>query len=404
MKSGYRWRICALLFFATTINYIDRQVLGVLAPYLQSIIGWNEIQYGYIVTSFQAAYAVGLLVAGGVIDRLGTRIGYAISISIWSLAAMSHALVQSVIGFAAARFALGLGEAGNFPAAIKTVAEWFPRKERALATGIFNSGSNVGAVVAPLVVPWITLRLGWHWAFLFTGFLSAAWLIAWLTIYRSGLAPVQDDEAESASRISWAHLIAYRQTWAFLLGKFITDPVWWFLIFWLPKFLNSEHGLTLTDIGPPLVVIYLMADCGSIAGGWIASAFLKRGWSANRARKSAMLICASSVVPVVFAARARNLWVAVALIGLAAASHQGWSANLYTLVSDTFPRRAVASVVGIGGFGGAVAGMLVATFTGFLLQFTGSYVPLFVMASSAYLLALLVIHILVPKLEPAGIA
>jgi ACS family hexuronate transporter-like MFS transporter len=225
MKSAYRWRICALLFFVTTINYIDRQVLGVLAPYLQSIIGWNEIEYGYIVTSFQAAYAIGLLVAGGVIDRLGTRIGYAIAISIWSLAAMSHALVQSVIGFAIARFALGLGEAGNFPAAIKTVAEWFPRKERALATGIFNSGSNVGAIAAPLVVPWITLRLGWRWAFLFTGFLSAAWLIAWLTIYRRGLTPVQDDEAESTSKISWARLLAYRQTWAFLLGKFITDPV-----------------------------------------------------------------------------------------------------------------------------------------------------------------------------------
>ena len=321
MKSGYRWRICALLFFATTINYVDRQVLGVLAPYLQSIIGWNEIEYSYIVASFQAAYAVGLLVAGGVIDRLGTRIGYAIAISIWSLAAMSHALVQSVIGFAVARFALGLGEAGNFPAAIKTVAEWFPRKERALATGIFNSGSNVGAIVAPLVVPWITLRLGWHWAFLFTGFLSATWLIAWLTIYRRGFAPVRGDEAESTSKISWAHLLGYRQTWAFVLGKFITDPVWWFLIFWLPKFLNSEHGLTLSDIGPPLIAIYLMADCGSIAGGWIASAFLKRGWTADRARKSAMLICACSVAPVVFAAKARNLWIAVALIaGLRGAS------------------------------------------------------------------------------------
>ena len=400
----YRWRICALLFFATTINYIDRQVLGVLAPYLQPIIGWNEIQYGYIVTSFQAAYAIGLLIVGGVIDRLGARIGYAIAISIWSLAAVGHALVQSVMGFVVARFALGLGESANFPAAIKTVAEWFPRKERALATGIFNSGSNVGAIVAPLAVPWITLRLGWHWAFVFTGFFSAAWLIAWLAIYRPGMAPVQSDVEESAIRIPWAHLLVYRQTWAFLLGKFITDPVWWFLIFRLPKFMNSEHGLTLTDLGPPLVAIYLMADCGSIAGGWIASVFLKRGWSANRARKSAMLICASAVVPVMFAAEARNLWVAVALIGLAAASHQGWSANLYTLVSDTFPQRAVASVVGIGGFGGAVSGMLVATFTGFLLQFTGSYVPLFVMAGSAYLLALAVIHTLIPKLEPADIA
>jgi len=375
----------------------------VLAPYLQPIIVWNEIQYGYIVTSFQAAYAVGLLIAGGVIDRLGTRIGYAIAISIWSLAAMSHALVRTVIGFAIARFALGLGEAGNFPAAIKTVAEWFPRKERALATGIFNSGSNVGAIVAPLAVPWITLRLGWQWAFVFTGFLSAAWLIAWLAIYRPALAPIQNDTEESASRISWAHLLAHRQTWAFLLGKFITDPVWWFLIFWLPKFLNSEHGLTLTDIGPPLVAIYLMADCGSIAGGWIASSFLRRGWSPNRARKFAMLICASLVVPIVFAAKARSLWAAVALIGLAAASHQGWSANLFTLVSDMFPQHAVGSVVGIGGFGGAVSGMLIATFTGFLLQFTGSYVPLFVMAGSAYLLALLVIHLLVPRLEPADV-
>ena len=403
VKSAYRWRICALLFFATTINYVDRQVLGVLAPYLQSIIGWNEIQYGYIVTSFQAAYAVGLLVAGGVIDRLGTRIGYAISIAIWSLAAMSHALVQTVVGFAIARFALGLGEAGNFPAAIKTVAEWFPRKERALATGIFNSGSNVGAIVAPLAVPWITLRLGWHWAFLFTGFLSATWLIAWLKIYRPGSTPIQDDEAESASKIPWAHLLGYRQTWAFLLGKFITDPVLWFMIFWLPKFLNSEYGLTLTDLGPPLVAIYVMADLGSISGGWISSLFLKRGWSANRARKSAMLICACLVVPILFAAQARNLWVAVGLIGMAAAAHQGWSVNLFTMVSDTFPRLAVGSVVGIGGFGGAVAGMLIATFTGFLLQFTGSYVPLFAMASSAYLLALLAIHILVPKLEPADI-
>jgi len=401
VKSAYRWRICALLFFATTINYVDRQVLGVLAPYLQSIIGWNEIQYGYIVTSFQAAYAIGLLVAGGVIDRLGTRIGYAISIAIWSLAAMSHALVHSVLGFAVARFALGLGEAGNFPAAIKTVAEWFPRRERALATGIFNSGSNVGAIVAPLVVPWITLRFGWRWAFVFTGFLSAVWLISWLTIYRP--APVPLDAEEVPSRIPWASLLRHRQTWAFLAGKFITDPVLWFMIFWLPKFLNSEYGLTLTGLGPPLVAIYLMADVGSIAGGWISSIFLKRGWSTNRARKSAMLICAAMVVPILFAAKARNLWVAVAVIGLAAASHQGFSVNLYTLVSDTFPQRAVGSVVGIGGFGGAVSGMLVATVTGFLLQFTGSYVPLFVMASSAYLLALLVIHMLVPKLEPADV-
>ena len=410
---SFRWRICALLFFATTINYVDRQVLGVLAPYLQPIIGWNEIQYGYIVSSFQAAYAVGLLAMGGVIDRLGARLGYAIAIAIWSLASMSHALVRSAVGFAIARFALGLGESGNFPAAVKAVAEWFPRKERALATGIFNSGTNVGAIVAPLAVPWIAVRLGWQWAFLFTGFFSAAWLIAWLAIYRrprehpgvsaAELAYIQSEPEEPSTRVAWAPLLRYRQTWAFLAGKFITDPVWWFLSFWLPKFLNSEHGLSLTDLGPPLVAIYLMADCGSIGGGWMASAFLRRGWSANRARKSAMLICAAAVVPVAFAANARSLWTAVALVGLAAAAHQGWSVNLYTLVSDTFPRRAVASVVGIGGFGGAVSGMLVSTFTGFLLQFTGSYVPIFVMASLAYLLALLAIHVLVPRLEPAEV-
>jgi len=397
----YRWRICALLFFATTINYIDRQVLGVLAPYLQPIIGWDEIQYGYIVAAFQAAYALGLLAVGGVIDRLGTRIGYALAISIWSLAAMSHAMVHSVLGFATARFILGLGEAGNFPSAIKTVAEWFPRRERALATGIFNSGSNIGAIVAPLAVPWITVRLGWQWAFVFTGFFSAAWLIAWLTIYRPALRTESDIE-ESSVKIPWASLLIHRQTWAFAAGKFITDPVWWFMIFWLPKFLNTEHGLTLTELGPPLVAIYVMADVGSIAGGWIASAFLKRGWSANRARKTAMLVCACCVIPIMFAAKARSLWTAVALIGLAAAAHQGWSANLFTLVSDMFPPRAVASVVGIGGFGGAVSGMLIATFTGFLLQYTGSYVPVFVMAGSAYLLALLVIQLLIPKLEPAS--
>jgi ACS family hexuronate transporter-like MFS transporter len=409
----YRWRICALLFFATTINYVDRQVLGVLAPDLQRIIGWNELQYSYIVTAFQAAYAIGLLIAGGFIDRVGTRIGYAVAIAIWSLAAMSHALVQSVLGFAFVRFLLGLGESGNFPAAIKTVAEWFPRRERALATGIFNSGSNVGAIVAPLAVPWIALHLGWQWAFLFTGTFSALWLVAWLTTYRPPrhhsklrapeLAHIQSDADEPATKIPWSRLLPHRQTWAFLVAKFMTDPVWWFFLYWLPKFLNTEHGLTLTNLGPPLVAIYVMADVGSIAGGWLPAMFLRRGWSVNRARKSAMLLCALTVVPIMFAAKAQNLWVAVGLIGLAAASHQGWSANVFTLASDMFPRRAVASVVGIGGFGGAVGGMLISTFTGFVLQFTGSYVPVFAMSGSAYLIALLAVHLLVPDLRPASV-
>jgi ACS family hexuronate transporter-like MFS transporter len=409
----YRWRICALLFFATTINYMDRQVLGVLAPYLQNVIGWNEIQYGYIVTSFQAAYALGLLGMGGFIDRVGTRLGYAAAITVWSLAAMSHSLVNSALGFGAARFLLGLGESGNFPAAIKTVAEWFPRKERSFATGIFNSGSNVGAIVAPLTVPWIAVHLGWRWAFLFTGLFSATWLVVWMRMYRrpeqhpkvkpAELAYIRSDAAEPVVKVPWSSLLQHRQTWAFLIAKFLTDPIWWFFLFWLPKFFNTQHGLTLTDLGPPLVVIYVMADGGSIGGGWLASLFMKMGWSPSRARKTAMLCCACCVVPVVAAASVQSLWGAVALVSLAAAAHQGWSANLFTLSSDMFPRHAVASVVGIGGFGGAVGGMLIATFTGFLLQFTGSYVPVFIMAGSAYLIALAVIHWLAPNLEPAAL-
>ncbi|QSX73768.1 MFS transporter [Lysobacter arenosi] len=407
----YRWRICAMLLLATTINYIDRQVLGVLAPFLQTEIGWNEIEYGYIVTAFQAAYAIGLLCAGAIIDRLGTRVGYAIAISIWSLAAMSHSLAASVIGFAAARFVLGFGEAGNFPAAIKTVAEWFPRKERALATGIFNSGSNIGAIVAPMMVPVVAATWGWQAAFLVTGALSAAWLVAWLLIYRTPedqprlsageLAYIRSDPPEPTVRVPWSRILRHRQAWAFVAAKFITDPIWWFFLFWLPKFLHAEYGLTLLGLGLPLIVIFVLADVGSIFGGWLAGRFIKMGWSVNRARKTAMGICGLAVVPIVFAANADNLWLAVGLIGLATAGHQGWSANVFTLTSDMFPRRAVASVVGIGGFAGAVGGMMIATFTGFLLQTTGSYVPVFLMAGSAYLIALLVVHLLAPRLEPA---
>jgi ACS family hexuronate transporter-like MFS transporter len=413
-KAGrYRWRVCALLLAATTLNYIDRQVLGVLAPFLQDKIGWNEIEYGYIVTAFQCAYAIGLLCAGAIIDRFGTRIGYALAIGIWSLAAMSHTLATSVLGFALARFALGLGEAGNFPAAIKTVAEWFPRRERALATGIFNSGSNIGAIVAPMVVPVIAVAWGWQAAFLFTGVLSAIWLATWLLTYRTPerqpklssaeLAYIHSDPPEPTTRVPWAVILRHRQAWAFIVGKFMTDPIWWFLLFWLPKFLHSTYGLSLLELGLPLIAIYVTADVGSIAGGWLAGYLIRRGWSANRARKGAMLACALCVVPIVFAAKASHMWVAVALIGLATAGHQGWSANLFTLSSDLFPRRAVASVVGIGGFAGAVGGMLIATFAGFLLQATGSYVPLFIMAGSAYLLALLAVQLLTPRLQPASL-
>jgi ACS family hexuronate transporter-like MFS transporter len=412
-RTNYRWRICALLFLATTVNYMDRQVLGLLAPDLQRIVGWNEIQYGYIVTVFKAAYAIGLLLAGRLMDRLGTKVGYALCVGVWSLAAMGHALASTVFGFGFARFMLGLGEAGNFPAAIKTVAEWFPKKERALATGLFNSGSNVGAIVAPLTVPWIAIHLGWRWAFLFTSLFSATWLVLWLTIYRrpdnqSGISAaelqyIHSDPREATGRVSWSRLLPHRQTWAFVIGKFLTDPVWWFFLFWLPKFFNSRYGLSLGELAPPLVVIYVMSDVGSIAGGWLSSHLIKRGWTVNRARKTTMLVCALMVVPIIFAADLANVWMAVALVSLATAAHQGWSANIFTFASDTFPQGAVGSVVGIGGFGGAVGGMCIASFTGFVLQWTGSYRPMFLIAGSVYLIALLIMHLLNPRHEPAHI-
>jgi len=411
----YRWVICAMLFFATTINYIDRQVLGILATdeTFKRTIGWSEAEYGYVNTAFQAAYALGLLVVGNLMDRFGTRKGFSFAIVFWSVAAMLHAAARSAFGFGVARFALGIGEAGNFPAAIKTVAEWFPKKERALATGIFNSGSNVGAIVAPLIVPWIAVTYGWQWAFISTGALGFVWLVFWLMTYRrpeehpklsrAELEHIQSDPAEPSTKIPWGRLFPHRQTWAFAVGKFLTDPIWWVYLFWLPKFLNTNYGLNITQIGLPLVVIYVAADVGSIGGGWLSSRLIKGGWSVNKARKTAMLICALSVVPIMFAANASNLWVAVALVSLAAAAHQGWSANIFTMVSDMFPRRAVGSVVGIGGMSGSVGGMLIATTVGLILQYTGSYLPIFIIAGSAYLVALAVIHLLAPRLDPAKV-
>ncbi|MEW6128018.1 MAG: MFS transporter [Acidobacteriota bacterium] len=406
----YRWVICALLFFAATINYIDRQVIGILKPTLQSEIGWTEIEYSWIVFSFQAAYAAGMLLIGGFMDRIGTRKGFSIAIVFWSFAAMAHAFASSVMGFAAARFMLGLGEAGNFPASIKTVAEWFPKKERALATGIFNSGTNIGALVTPLVVPMITIAYGWRWAFVLTGAVGFLWLAFWWLLYRkpdehpklskAELEYIQSDPPDPTAKIPWAKLIPHRQMWAFAIGKFLTDPIWWVYLFWLPDFLHKQHGLSLKEFGLPLVVIYLIADIGSIGGGWISSSLIKRGWSINSGRKTAMLICALLVVPIVLASQTTNLWIAVILIGLAAAAHQGWSANIFTIASDTFPRHAVGSVVGIGGMAGAVGGMLIARLVGEILERTGSYVPVFIIAASAYLFALLIIHLLSPKLEP----
>jgi ACS family hexuronate transporter-like MFS transporter len=426
----YRWVICGLLFFAATINYIDRQVISILKPTLQAEFGWSEIDYGDIVFAFQLAYAIGLLLSGRIIDRIGAKLGFAIAIVLWSVAAMAHAEAAvfgpavaavfalaglaysaSVAGFIAARFALGIGEAGNFPASIKVVAEWFPRRERAFATGIFNSGTNIGAVLAPLMVPWITLAYGWYWAFIVTGAIGFVWLAFWWLLYDSPerhprvraaeLAYIRSDPPETTVKVPWAALMSHRQTWAFAIGKFLTDPIWWLYLFWIPDFLNRNHGIDLRTVGPPLVAIYLIADVGSVGGGWLSSALIKRGWSVNAGRKTAMLVCALAVLPMIFASGAKDLWVAVTLVGIAAAAHQGWSANLFTTVSDMFPRQAVGSVVGFGGMMGAIGGMLIAKLTGYILNASGSYVPVFLMAAFAYIVALAVIHLLVPKLEPA---
>ncbi len=412
--SAYRWTVCALLFFATTINYIDRQVLGILAPVLQKDIGWNEIEYGYIVMAFQAAYGIGLVLFGRFIDKYGTKIGYTISILIWSVSAMAHAFVKTPFGFGTARFFLGLGESGNFPAAIKATAEWFPKKERALATGIFNSGANIGAVVAPAVVPWLTITYGWGEAFIFTGALGFIWIILWALMYNNPekhkkvnkleLDYILSDPIEKdTTKIPWLKLLKYRQTWAFVVGKFLTDPIWWFYLYWLPKFLAEKYGLNLIQLGWPLIVIYTMTSIGSIGGGWLSGSFIKKGWTVNKARKTVMIICAILIVPIIFASTV-SLWVSVGLIGLAAASHQGWSANLFTTASDMMPKRAVASVVGLGGLAGAIGGMLIAYVAGLILQLTGHYIVLFIISGSAYLIALAIFHILVPKMEPADLS
>jgi MFS transporter, ACS family, hexuronate transporter len=447
-----RWVICGLLFFAATINYVDRQVIGILKPTLAAEFGWTELDYSWIIFAFQTAYALGLLFVGKLMDKIGTKIGFALAIVVWSLAAILHAwavglgeimspvvtpivygivagfnaissvvgaapwsvtLSASVVGFMVARFLLGIGEAGNFPAAIKTVAEWFPKKERALSTGIFNSGTNVGALATPLLVPIIVIAWGWYEAFIITGLLGFIWLAFWLVIYkrpeedtrlsRRELQYIQSDPVEPTAPIKWSRLFPHRQTWAFAIGKFLTDPIWWVYLFWLPDFLNKQHGLDLKNFGIPLAVIYILADVGSIGGGYISGALIKRGWSINKSRKTAMLVCALAVVPIVFASITSSLWISVILIGIAAAAHQGWSANIFTISSDMFPKQAVGSVVGIGGMMGAIGGMIIAPVVGYILQSTGSYVPIFIIAASAYLVALLIIHLLAPRLEPATI-
>jgi MFS transporter, ACS family, aldohexuronate transporter len=425
----YRWTICGLIFFATTINYLDRQVISlVVEDYLKPEFKWSETDYANLTAMFQFAYAIAMFGVGRVIDRLGTKIGYAVSLLLWSIAAMGHALIRSTTGFFVARAALGVTEAGNFPAAIKTTAEWFPKRERALATGIFNSGSNIGAIIAPLTVPYIASEWGWRTAFFITGAIGLIWLVFWFWLYEVPKKQKRlkkeefdyihsdTDEAvavaaaqESPKSISWGKLLQYKQTWAFAIGKFLTDGVWWFYLFWLPSFLKAQFGLTKEDVSMPVALVYIIASVGSIFGGWLPMYFIKKGWPVFKARKTSMLIYAFCVLPVLLAqtAGATNMWYAIIIIGFAASAHQAWSANIFTTVSDMFPKSSVGSVTGIGGMAGGLGGIMLSKSAGYLFDYykaqndlpTG-YMIIFIFCGCAYLLAWGIMHFLVPKMKP----
>lgn len=409
----YRWVIVTLLFAAMVINYVDRQTIGLLKANLSKEFGWDETHYADLVFYFQLAYAVAYLGWGKVMDKIGARWGFGVAFLIWQVAHIAHAGARGFTGFMVARMGLGIGEAGGFPGGIKAVAEWFPKKERAYATGLFNAGTNIGAIVTPLVVPGVVLAFGWQMAFIVTGVAGLIWLPIWLLVYRrpreqkrlsaAELAYIEQDPADPVEKIGWAKLLTKKETWAFALGKFLIDPIWWMFLFWLPDFLGKTYHLDLKTFGPPLIAIYLMSDVGSVAGGWMSSTLMKNGASINKARKLTMLVCALLAVPVMFAANASNVWLAVLIIGVATAAHQGFSANLYTLPSDVFPRGAVGSVVGIGGMLGAIGGMAMAKYAGFVLEKIGTYTPIFIVAASAYLIALLVIHLITPKYEQARV-
>jgi len=426
----YRWRICALLFFATTINYIDRNVLSFTMIdefFRKEMLGLDrdavltqadhdrfKEMFGYVDAAFKLAYAMGFVIIGYIIDRIGTKKGFSLSIFVWSLAGILNAFVSSFMGLGITRFLLGLGEAGNFPSSIKTVAEWFPRKERSFATGLFNAGANVGIITTAAAVPWITLQFGWRAAFITTGLLGVVLLLVWWRVYRRpeehpSLSPEElnyiqsdRDEPDSVERVSWRKVLTYKETWAFAIGKFLTDPIWWFYLSWLPDFFNSSESLDqkldLKNIGWAFILIYLVSDFGSIFFGWVASRLIHMGWSVNKARKVTMLICALCVLPISLAPTVHNLYVAIALMALATAAHQGWSANIFTLTSDMFPKRAVGSVVGVGGMLGGIGGALLAFATGKMIVAWG-YMPPFLIAACAYPIALVVIHALAPRLE-----
>lgn len=412
-QSCYRWFILGLLFIATTILYIDRSALGIMAPHLQKEIGWTEQQYGIINSAFMLAYAVSFLLIGGLIDRIGTRRGYLLSIGIWSIAALAHAFARTWVGFAFSRFALAIGQSGNFPSAIKAVGEWFPRKERALAVSIFNGGSNMGTILAPLIIPCIVMSLDdWRIGFIWTFPISLFWILIWLKSYRrpeyhkkvseSERALILSDNVnESTEKPRWRELLKHRQTWAVAVAKFIADPIWWFYLFWGAKYLNTEYGVNLKEIGLPFFTIYTLSWLFGIFLGWLSSRFLKMGWGIDRGRKTCMLICGLVALPVMFVPHSGNMWAAVGLISLAAGGHCGWSANVFSLMSDVFPKKATASIAGLGGFAGAIGGALASFLVGNLLQNLGSegYSIPFIVAGSGYLFALLIIQLLVPKIK-----
>ena len=416
LRAGFRWMICALLCAAMIVNYVDRQMIGILKPSLDQEFGWTDRTYGDIIFYFQLAYACSYLLFGRITDWLGVRVGFAAAFLLWTIGHISHAFAATPTGFIAARATLGLGEGGSFPAGVKAVAEWFPKRERAFAIGIFNAGTNVGAIVTPLLTPLIAvdMAMGWRATFIITGLFGLLWLAAWLLIYRppeahprvtvEELAWINSDPPEPTTKIPWLRLLRARETWGYCLGKFLIDPIWWMFLFWLPDFLAKRHHLDLKTFGPPLVAVYVLSDVGSVAGGWLSGALLKRGASLNAARKTAMLICALLAVPVAFAAYADSLWLAVGIVGLATAAHQGFSANLYALPGDVFPKQAVGSVVGIGGAAGAIGGMLMAQYAGWVLERIGSYTPIFTVAAAVYLLALVVIHALTPRYTAARLA
>lgn len=417
---NYRWVIATMLFFATTINYLDRQVVGYLKPTLQIQFGWSETDYSHIVMAFTAAYALGLLCFGRIIDKIGSKLGYTVSIIIWSVSAMLHAVVRTTLGFGIVRALLGLGESGNYPSAVKAVVDWFPKKERALANGFFDSGANIGAVLAPLIIPWLLGRYGWRPAFIITGALGLIWLVTWRIVFalpskhkkvsREEVAYIHSDREateETASRISWGKLFGLRPTWTFIIGKFFTDPIWYFFMYWLPSYFSSTFHLDLTHPAPPLIIVYSAATVGAIGGGYLSSKLIKKGWAVYKARKFALLMSALAVLPIFAARYTLDIWMVVGLISLSIAGNAAWSANIYTVVSDMLPGKAVSSVIGIGGMAGAVGGVLFPMGVGAVLDYykgihniRAGYDIIFIFCSLSFIIAWVLIHLVTPKMEP----